>query len=200
MKFVQEIDVIFIFFSGGGRGGRFNDNRGGYGGSDRFGAPGKDRFDSGNDRFQNNRRGGGGDRGGRGRPFGDRAGGSRTPQDRGRFNSNPRNDFQAPKEPSRPSNDEEENWDDDLAGAVPSRPSTQQERSGSTPQYSSNNSVRNDYQNTNKNRSNDDEENWDDDLAPAKSPAVHSVSTPKTNTSPKSMTMSGDQTPLWDED
>uniref|UniRef100_A0A336LY91 Transcription elongation factor SPT6 n=1 Tax=Culicoides sonorensis TaxID=179676 RepID=A0A336LY91_CULSO len=46
------------------------------------------------------------------------------------------------------------------------------------------------------------EESWDDELAPpTKSPApsAHTVSTPKTNTSPKSMTM-GDHTPLWDED
>lgn len=176
---------VYFYFSGGR--GRYNDNRGGFSGSDRYAAPGKDRFDSG-DRFQNNRRGG------RGRGFNDRSG-SRTPQDRGgrggRFNNNSRDDYQAPVQ-SR-SNEEEENWDDDIA-APPSRPSA-----APTQQFNSNNNARNDYQqNASKNRSNDDEENWDDDLAP--SPAIRSVSTPKTNTSPKSMTMSGDQTPLWDED
>lgn len=185
--------------SGGARsGGRYNDNRGGFSGNDRYAAPGKDRYDSG-DRFQN-RRGGGSDRGGRGRPYNDRAGGSRTPQDRGggrggRFNSNSRNDYQAPVQNRQESNEEEENWDDDVAGAVPSRPTTQ-----APPQQFNSSNARNDYL-ASKNRSNDDdEENWDDDLLPMKSPTVHSVSTPKTNTSPKSMTMSGDQTPLWDEE
>ncbi|XP_063703465.1 transcription elongation factor SPT6-like [Culicoides brevitarsis] len=157
-----------------GSGNRYDNRPTGYGAHAAAGGP-KDRYDSG---FRRNDRGGGGNRGGSRFDRNDR--GNRP----SRFSNNSRNDYNPPATSQQSNRDDDDNWDNEV-------PAPSRANSGSTP--------RNDYQSSSKSR-NDADENWDDDLTPAKSPAVHSVSTPKTNTSPKSMTMSGDQTPLWDED